>query len=298
MGAIVRIMPPARGTRRRHGAALKEPDMTWQRMRHASATLLATFITFGSGMAQDNNAVLKEIAPTGTLRVGVAVGPSPSPMWATKDAAGKPVGVTVDLGSAFARSLGVPAEIVVHASSGEITQALVAGKLDVGFMPVDDERKQMLGIGTNYALGESTYLVAPGSKIKSIAEIDQAGVRVLGVENTTTIRAARRTLKHATVTGSKGSVGILELVRDGKVDAVALGRDTLEDFAAELPGSRVLDGHFWAVGYAIAVQKDKPAALAAATDFIETAKADGMVQRAFDAAKLKDPVLAPAGSRS
>jgi polar amino acid transport system substrate-binding protein len=267
-------------------------------MRRVRATSLATSIMFGSGMAQDKSAALKELTPAGALRVGVAVGPSPSPMWATKDAAGKPIGVTIDLGTAFAKSLGVPVEIVVHASSGEITEALVAGKLDVGFMPVDEERKQMLGIGTNYALGESTYLVAPGSKIKSIAEIDQAGVRVLGVENTTTIRAARRTLKHATVTGNKGSLGIVELMRDGKIDAVALGRDTLEDFAAELPGARVLDGHFWAVGYAIAVQKGKPAALAAATDFVEKAKADGTVQRAFDAAKLKDPVLAPAGSKS
>ncbi|MGE0752017.1 MAG: transporter substrate-binding domain-containing protein [Variibacter sp.] len=249
-------------------------------------------------MAQDHSAVLKEIAPTGKLRVGVAVGPSPSPMWAIKDASGKVAGVTVDLGIAFAKTLGVAADIVVLASSGEITEALVAGKLDVGFMPVDEERKTMLGIGTNYALGESTYLVAPGSKIKSIAEVDQPGVRVLGVENTTTIRAARRTLKHATVTGNKGSLGLVELVRDGKIDAVALGRDTLEDFAAELPGARVLDGHFWAVGYAIAVQKGKPAALAAATDFVEKAKADGTVQRTFDAARLKDPVLAPAGSRS
>jgi polar amino acid transport system substrate-binding protein len=123
-------------------------------------------------------------------------------------------------------------------------------------------------------------------------------VRVLGVENTTTIRAARRMLKQATVSGSKGSDGIVARVKAGEIDAVALGRDTLEDFAAEIPGARVLDGHFWAVGYAIAVQKDRPAALAAATDFIERAKADGTVQRAFAAAKLKDPVLAPAGSQS
>ncbi len=250
-------------------------------------------------MAQDKSTLLQEIAPTGTLRVGVAVGPSPSPMWATKDpASGRPRGVTVDLGTAFAQALGVPAEIVVHASSGEITEALAAGRLDVGFMPVDEERKRMLGIGTNYALGESTYLVAPGSAITTIAEVDRPGVRVLGVENTTTIRAARRMLKRATVSGSKGSDGIVGRVKAGEVDAVALGRDTLEDFATEIPGARVLDGHFWAVGYAIAVRKDKPAALAAATDFIERAKADGTVQRAFAAAKLKDPVLAPAGSRS
>ena len=113
---------------------------------------------------------------------------------------------------------------------GEVTEALVAGKLDLGFMPVDDERKKVVDFAPNYALGESTYMVAPGSKIKTIAEVDQAGVRVLGVENTTTIRAVRRLLKHATVMGSKGSSEIPDLVRSGQVDAVALGRDSARGF--------------------------------------------------------------------
>lgn len=250
-------------------------------------------------MAQEKTAAVRELAPTGTLRVGIAVAPSGTPMWAIKDpATGKPRGVTVDLATALAQRLGVPVEFVVHASSGEVTEALVAGKLDLGFMPVDDERKKVVDFAPNYSLGESTYMVAPGSTIKTLAEIDQPGVRVVGVENTTTIRAVRRTLKQATVTGSKGSNEIPDLVRSGQVDAVALGRDSLEDFAAEIPGARVLEEHFWAVGTAPAVQKNKPAALAYVTEWIEQAKADGSVQRAFDAAKLRAATVAPAGSRS
>lgn len=250
-------------------------------------------------MAQDPAATLKELAPTGTLRVGVAVGPAASPLWATKDpSSGKPRGVTIDLGTALAKKLGLPLDLVVHASSGEVTEALSAGKIDVGFMPVDEDRKKVVDFGTNYALGESTYLVAPGSSIRTLEEVDRPGVRVLGVENTTTIRAARRTLKAATVTGTKGSNEIVDLVRGGQVDAVALGRDSLDEFAKQLPGARVLDGHFWAVGTAIAVPKGRPAALAAVTDFIEQAKADGSIKRAFDAAGLKSATVAPAGSRS
>lgn len=259
---------------------------------------MALFIG-GAVMAQDKNAAVKELAPTGKLRVGIAVGPSGSPLWAIKDpATGKPAGVTVDLGAALAAKLGVPVEYVAYASSGEITNAVASGAWDVGFMPVDDDRKKILAFGPNYSLGESTYLVAPGSAIKTIEEVDRPGVRVVGVENTTTIRAARRQLKQATVTGTKGSIEILDLLKTGKADAVALGRDSLEDFAAQLPGARVLDGHFWAVGTAIAVPRNKPAALAFATEFIEAAKADGTVEKAFKNAKLKAAKVAPAGSRS
>jgi polar amino acid transport system substrate-binding protein len=268
-------------------------------MRQA-AWLIAAFVALTTtGAAMADEAVLKELAPTGKLRVGIAVGLTASPLWATKDErTGEPRGVTVDLGRALGAKLGLPVDLVVHASSGEVTEALAAEKIDVGFMPVDEERKKVLAIGPNYALGESTYLVAPGSNIQSIDQVDRPGVRVVGVENTTTIRAVRRLLKQASVTGTKGSTEIPDLVRAGQADAVALGRDSLDDFAKIIPGARVLPGHFWAVGTAIAVPKGRPKALQAITDFIEAAKADGTVKRAFDAAGLKSATVAPADSRS
>ncbi|MGO9392869.1 hypothetical protein [Rhodoblastus sp.] len=58
-----------------------------------------------------------------------------------------------------------------------------------------------------------------------------------------------------------------------------------------MPGSRILDGAYQTIGVAIAVRKDRPDALAYLADFIEKAKADGAIRRAFDAAGL-DQLLA------
>jgi polar amino acid transport system substrate-binding protein len=250
-------------------------------------------------MAQDNAAVLRELAPTGKLRVGIAVGPAGSALWATRDpATGEPRGVTVELGRALAQKLGVPAELVVHASSGEIIEAADKGAWDVAFTPVDAERKTKVDFGPNYALGESTYMVRPGSPIQSIAEVDRAGVRVVGVENTATIRTARRTLKNTQAIGATSLDEAVEMMRKGEADAIALGRESLNSLAPKLPGARILDGHFHATGTAIAVPKNKPAALNYVTEFIESAKKDGTVRRAFDSHGMKDSPVAPAGSRS
>ena len=247
----------------------------------------------------DRAAVLSELAPTGDLRVAVAVGPPGSAFWATRDArSGEPRGVTVDLGHALAQKLAVRAGIIAYKSSGEIMDACANGAWDITFIPVDEERKRKVDFTTNYALGESTFLAAPDSSITSLADVDRAGVRVVGVENTTTIRAARRTLKHATVIGAPGAGDTLALLRAGEADAIALGRDTLEVFAADLPGARVLDGYFWAVGVAAALPKNRPAGLAYVAEFIETAKQDGTLRRALDEAGMKDAKIAPAGSRS
>ncbi|MGC1745097.1 MAG: hypothetical protein WA754_21420, partial [Pseudolabrys sp.] len=64
---------------------------------------------------------MEELAPTGKLRVAIAVAPAPSALYAIKDeATGKYRGVTVELGSTIAKELGVPVEFVPHLASGEI----------------------------------------------------------------------------------------------------------------------------------------------------------------------------------
>src|SRR6202007_640592 len=81
---------------------------------------------------------MKEIAPTGKLRVGVVEAPVATAFFVTKDAAGKPHRVTVDLAEERAAKLGVPVEFTVAPNSGEVTEATSSGALDVSFMPVDD----------------------------------------------------------------------------------------------------------------------------------------------------------------
>jgi polar amino acid transport system substrate-binding protein len=268
-------------------------------IRHGVSALLVCAGLIGGAMAQEQNAQsVKELAATGTLRVGVGVGPAASAFWTTRDpATGSPRGVTVDLGTALGQRLRLPVAIVEFKSSGEVTDAADSGAWDVTFMPVDDERRKRVDFGPNYYLSDSTYLVPSGSPIRTIDEVDRPQVRVYGVENTTTIRTARRVLKTTGVTGVRSADEILELLRKGEADAAALGRDSLKGLAAALPGARILDGYFHATGVAVAVPKGRPAALALVTEFIEAAKTDGTVRRALDNAGFRDAAVAPPGSR-
>jgi polar amino acid transport system substrate-binding protein len=236
----------------------------------------------------------KEVAPGGTLRVGIGVGPVPSAFWATRDpASGEPRGVTVELARAMAKDLGVALQLVAYPNSGEVTNGGPRGEWDVAFMPVDDVRARVVDFGPAYYLTESTYLVAAGSPIRSLAEVDRPGVRVAGVEGTTTARSAARSLKNNTVQTYRTADELLELIRSGNADAIALGRESLAGMQAKLPGTRILDGHFQATGTAVAVPKGRSAALAYVSAFVEKAKKDGTVRKALDSAGLKGSPVAP-----
>ena len=139
---------------------------------------------------------MKELIPTGKLRVGVVFAPAPSAFFVVKEANGEPRGVTVDLAVELGRKLGVPVEFMVASNSGLVTDATESGAIDVAFMPVDEERKKRVDFGPAYFIIESTYLVTGASGIKMVAEVDRPDVRVVGIANTTTIRAAGRSLKN------------------------------------------------------------------------------------------------------
>ena len=165
--------------------------------------------------------------------------------------------------------------------------------LDVAFMPIDAERRERVDFGPTYFIIESTYIVRAGSAIKNLRDVDHPNVRVIGIANTATIRAAGRWLKNTTIVAVRSVGEATEMLRADAADAFALTHDALPALAARLPGSRILNGSFLQTGIAIAVAKNRPNALAYATAFMEDAKASGMVRRAFDDAGLKDLVVAP-----
>src|SRR5438270_12571055 len=93
-----------------------------------------------------------EIAPTGKLRVAIAISPAGGAFWSTKTEAGY-AGVPVDLGKEMAAQLGVAVEYVVHQNSGQITEAASKGTWDVTFLPKDPEREGKMLVGPVYEVG-------------------------------------------------------------------------------------------------------------------------------------------------
>jgi polar amino acid transport system substrate-binding protein len=240
--------------------------------------------------ASANESAMKELAPSGKLRVGIVYAPVMSTFFVLKEGEGKARGVTVDIGEALARKLNLPVEFVLYPNSGQVTDAVESGAVDVGFMPVDEQRRKRLAIGPDYVRAESTYMVTAASGVKTVEDVDKAGMRVIGIANTTTIRAAERTLKNTTIAPVTSVDDAIAAMKDGKADAFALGRDSLPPYVKQVPGSRVTDGHFQQMGIAIATQKGKPAALAAITEFMNEAKKDGTVRKALDKGGFADPV--------
>ncbi len=228
-----------------------------------------------------------EIAPTGRLRVAIAISPAGGAFWSTKTETGY-VGVPVDLGKAMASRLGVPVEYVVYQNSGQITDAAGKGTWDVAFLPKDAERETRMSFGPIYEVADATYIVKAGSTATNFATLDQPGVKVAAVNNTTTMRGAQAHLKNAKVIGYPTYGEIFDLLKNGEVDAFALSRDQLNAMAKKIPGTRVLDETFKKTVTAVAVPLNHPQSLAFVTKFMTDAISNGRLREAYDNNGLKN----------
>ena len=263
--------------------------MSNQSWRRIAGLVLGVSVMMAMPASAD--ALKDEIAPTGKLRVAIAISAAGGAFWSTKTEAGGYAGVPVDLGKEMAAQLGVPVEYVAHQNSGQITDAAAKGSWDVTFVPKDAERETKMAFGPNYEFVDATYIVKAGSSVTNFQSLDQPGIKVAAVNNTTTMRGAVAHLKNAKVTGYQTYDEIFGLLKSGEIDAFALAREQLNDMAKKLPGTRVLDETFKQTIRAVAVPLNHPLALAFAAKFLTDAMSNGVLRKAYDNNGLKENTI-------
>jgi len=177
--------------------------------------------------------IASELAPDGTLRVGINLGNILLVTGATSD--GDPVGVAPDMGREIANRLGVDVSYVTFASPGEVADAGDRDEWDIALIAAEPKRAESIAFSTAYVEIEGTYLVPAGSPIQSIGDVDQPGVRIAVSNRAAYDLYLTRTLKHATLHRAEGLPGAVELFVAEKLDALAGLRPALNENAEKIP---------------------------------------------------------------
>ncbi|HZQ75603.1 MAG TPA: ABC transporter substrate-binding protein [Burkholderiales bacterium] len=234
----------------------------------------------------------KELAPTGKLRVGInhsnflLVNPG-SPH-------GAPRGIAPDLGAELARRLGVPCEYVSFDGAGKLADAVKDAAVDVGFIGNEPQRAEVIEFSPAYLELPVTYLVPAGSPIRALADVDRPGVKVSVSARSAYDLFLTRHLKQAQLVRSEGIPASVKTFGEQKLDALAGLKPGLMDEAKKFPGSRVLEGQVTAVQQSVGVPKSRRAAAKYVRDFVEAAKAEGLVAKAVERHGVRGVAVAPA----
>jgi polar amino acid transport system substrate-binding protein len=237
--------------------------------------------------------IVAQLAPHGILRAGVNM--SNFLLVTGRTASGDPQGVSPSMAAAIAERLGVPVKYVPFPKPGELADQAGNDVWDIGLIGAEPARAEKIAFTAAYAEIEATYMVPGGSPLKTIADVDKPGVTIA-----VTARAAydlwlERNIQHATLVRTDSLDSAMERFVAEKMDALAGLRPRLLTDVTKLPGAVILDGQFTAVQQAVGTAKANVAAAAWLHDFVEEAKASGLVATFIAQHKVNGLSVAPPG---
>ena len=227
-----------------------------------------------------NEQLRSELAPTGVLRAGINMANFLLVTGRRDD--GAPQGVAPDMASAVAERLGVEIAYVPYETPGQLADDAINGVWDIGLIGAEPARAERIAFSAAYVEIEATYLVPDGSPFGAVEDVDRDGVRIAVSGRSAYDLFLTRSLQHAELIRAQGVSGAAELFVRDELDALAGLRPALAVEADRLPGTRVLDGQFTTIQQAIGTSKGNEAGAAFLADFVEEAKASGLVERLIE----------------
>jgi len=234
--------------------------------------------------------VVKDLAPTGKLRAAINLG---NPVLAQEGAGGEPRGVTVDLANELARRAGLPLELVPFDAAGKVFEALKAGAWDIAFLAIEPVRAAEIAFTAPYVIIEGVYMVPKDSTLKSVEDVDRAGVRIAVNKGSAYDLYLTRTIKNAQIL--RGESGVDLFLKD-KLEVAAGVKQPIVAYAKTNPDVRVMDGRFMEIRQAMGTPQGRPAAAGYLRTFVEEMKASGFVADALKRSNQPDATVAPAAT--
>ena len=217
---------------------------------------------------------MKELTPTGKLRVGVNLG---NFLLVQRSPDGSIRGIVPDLAQELARRLGVAAELRQYEKVGDVADGAKKGEWDVAFIGAEPQRAAEIDFTEPYVEIEACYLVPAGSPIKTLGEVDRKGVRIAVAARSAYHLWLERNIKQAQLVVGDSIGGSYQRFVDEKLEVLAGLKPKLLEDAAKLPGARILDGRFTSVQQAIGTPKGRPEGAAYLRKFAQDVKASGLV---------------------
>ena len=229
--------------------------------------------------------VRRALAPTGVLRVGVYPGSPTS--WVKDPKTGESVGIALDLGKELAKRLNVPVQVIEFDRVALVLDALKDGKVDFTFTNATAVRAIDMDFTAPLVRLELGYLVAGASPLRSVAEIDQAGMRVGVSQGSSSQGVLTQLYKQAKVVPADSLTQAQAMLSAKQIDAFATNKGILFEMSDALPGSRVMEGRWGLENLAIAIPKGRDVARPYLQDLAQTLQGNGFLASAIQRSGLR-----------
>ena len=256
--------------------------------------LLIACFQFAPGISkaqQVSDPRIADIVRAGKLRVGIGLANLVS---GVKDpATGELRGVAVDIARALAARIKVEFQPIEYPRPGVVLDGAQNNRWDVTFLVIDPARAADADFSSPYMESDFTLLVPAGSAIRNFADADQPGIRIGAPRGDAVDLRLTRIVKQAELVRVDNQAAGADLLRTGRIHTYAAPRPALLGMSAQLSGSHVLEDSFATISFAAVVPKGHDGNLAYVGEFLEEAKASGLIKSFIERAGLRGMKVVP-----
>jgi polar amino acid transport system substrate-binding protein len=283
-----------------HPAGLRRPART------SASVLLAVLLSACSASAPDRSAsstpsaaatrtacaapaARAALAPSGALRVGVYRG-SPS-SYVEGAANAPPRGVGWMLGRALAQQLQLGFEPVVFDNNAASLAAVQHGFVDLVFTNATAERAQVIRFAPPLVDVEKSVLVPAGSPIGSLGSLAGRAARIGVSAGSSTAEEFGPLYPSAVLVAVPTLLQAGRMLGQGSLDGFATNNAILFELADQVPGTRVLPGHWGLEHFALGIPPGRAAGHACIDAFSAQAAASGLLSFAIEESRLRGTLI-------
>ena len=235
--------------------------------------------------------IIKKIAPTGVLRVGVNM--SNFLLVNSKDKLGVIDGVSPGIGKKLAKELNISFEIVQFANPGLLADAVDNNEWDIGNIASEKERGKTIDFSDPYVNIDANFLFREEDNFKNNNDIDQSGIKIAVFERSAYDLWLTENFKKAELIRVNYIEESHNLFKENKVNILAGLKPKLIDEMKKNNNYEMIQSPFTYIKQSIGIKKGNPLVLDFINKFISNNIKEGYVKSLLQQHNVEDKLSIP-----
>ena len=235
--------------------------------------------------------IIKKIAPTGVLRIGVNM--SNLLLVNSKDKLGVVDGVSPGIGKKLAKELNISFEIVQFANPGLLVDAVNNNEWDIGNIASEKERGKTIDFSDPYVNIDANFLFRAEDNFKNNNDIDQTGIKIAVLERSAYDLWLTENFKKAELIRVNSIEESHNLFNENKVNILAGLKSKLIDEMKKNNNYEMIQNPFTYIKQSIGIKKGNPELIDFINKFISNNIKNGYIKSLLQLNNVQDKLSIP-----
>ena len=235
--------------------------------------------------------IIKKIAPTGVLRIGVNM--NNFLLVNSKDKSGVIDGVSPGIGKKLAKELNISFEIVQFANPGLLADAVNNNEWDIGNIASVKERCKTIDFSDPYVNIDANFLFREEDNFKNNNDIDQSGIKIAVFERSAYDLWLTENFKKAELIRVNSIEESHNLFKENKVNILAGLKPKLIDEMKKNNNYEMIQSPFTYIKQSIGIKKGSPEVLDFINKFISNKIKEGYIKSLLQQHNVQDKLSIP-----